>query len=65
MEQLTVIGTEDDLLVLAGPSGERFALPVDDALRSELRRARRDRDDDGQASKPSPREIQSHIRAGL
>ena len=65
MEQLKVIGTEDDTLVLATESGERFALAVDDVLRIELRKARRDRDDDAQAARPSPREIQSHIRAGL
>lgn len=65
MEQLKVIGTEDDKLVLATDSGERFSLDVDDVLRAELRKARRDRDGDSQAPRPSPREIQSHIRAGL
>ncbi|WJL95521.1 septation protein SepH [Microbacterium sp. ET2] len=65
MEQLKVIGTEDDRLVLATESGDRFSLPVDEVLRNELRRTRRDRDHDGQAVRPSPREIQSHIRAGL
>ncbi len=65
MEQLKVIGTEDDRLVLATESGDRFSLPVDEVLRNELRRTRRDRDHDGQAARPSPREIQSHIRAGL
>ncbi|MFE7844917.1 septation protein SepH [Microbacterium sp. NPDC057407] len=65
MEQLKVIGTEDDRLVLATESGERFALAVDDVLRIELRKARREREDDSQAARPSPREIQAHIRAGL
>lgn len=65
MEQLKVIGTEDDVLVLANESGERYTLPVDDALRTELRRARRERDTDARDARPSPREIQSHIRAGL
>ncbi|WP_248242179.1 septation protein SepH [Microbacterium kunmingense] len=65
MEQLKVIGTEDDRLVLATESGDRFSLPVDEVLRNELRRTRRDRDPDGQTVRPSPREIQSHIRAGL
>ncbi|NLP85470.1 DUF3071 domain-containing protein [Microbacterium sp. CFH 90308] len=65
MEQLKVIGTEDDKLILATDSGERFSLAVDDVLRAELRRARRDRDADPQADRPSPREIQAHIRAGL
>lgn len=65
MEQLKVIGTEDDVLVLATETGERFSLPVNEALRAELRRARKERDPELRADRPSPREIQSHIRAGL
>ncbi|MCR2811843.1 septation protein SepH [Microbacterium sp. zg.Y1090] len=65
MEQLKVIGTEDGTLVLATETGERFALPVDDVLRAELRKARRDRDGERRAPKASPREIQSHIRSGM
>lgn len=65
MEQLKVIGTEDDKLVLATESGDRFSLPLDDVLRAELRKARRERDGDAQGHRASPREIQSHIRAGL
>jgi hypothetical protein len=65
MEQLKVIGTEDDRLVLATEGGDRFALAVDEVLRAELRRARRDQDADSQAPRPSPREIQAHIRAGM
>ncbi|RKT36960.1 DUF3071 family protein [Microbacterium sp. AG1240] len=63
MEQLKVIGTEDDVLVLATESGERFTLPVDEVLRAELRRTRRDRDE--RVPRASPREIQAHIRSGL
>lgn len=66
MEQLKVIGTEGESIVLATESGERFALAIDEVLRAEVRRARRERDgDDRTAARPSPREIQSHIRAGL
>ena len=65
MEQLKVIGTEDDALVLATESGERFSLAVDDVLRIELRKARRDRDTELPTNRPSPKEIQSHIRSGL
>lgn len=65
MEQLKVIGTEDDKLILATESGERFSLDVDDVLRVELRKARRERDTEAQAPRPSPREIQAHIRSGL
>lgn len=65
MEQLKVIGTEDEVLVLATDSGERFSLAVDEVLRMELRRARRERDAEPSVNRPSPREIQAHIRAGL
>ncbi len=65
MEQLKVIGTEDDVLVVATQAGERFALALDEVLRVEARRARRDREEDDRAPRPSPREIQAHIRAGL
>src|SRR6478736_3242311 len=65
MEQLKVIGTEDDKLILATESGDRFSLDVDDVLRGELRKARRERESDVQTPRPSPREIQAHIRSGL
>lgn len=63
MEQLKVIGVEDGVLVLATESGDRFALPVDETLRAQLRRS--SRDPEARAARPSPRDIQSHIRAGL
>lgn len=63
MEQLKVIGTEEGVLVLATESGERFTLPADDALRAQLRRLQRDAEP--RAARPNPREIQSHIRAGM
>src|SRR3954447_1909920 len=65
MEQLTIIGTEDDTIVLATESGERFALAVDDVLRAELRKARQERNAEARTPRPSPREVQAHIRAGL
>lgn len=65
MEQLKLIGTEDDALVLATESGERFSLPIDEVLRAELRRARREHETETRAVRPSPREVQAHIRAGL
>ncbi|MDQ1076955.1 MULTISPECIES: septation protein SepH [Microbacterium] len=65
MEQLKVIGTEDDVLVVATESGERFALALDEVMRVQARRARRDREDDDRGPRPSPREIQAHIRSGL
>lgn len=65
MEQLRLIGTENDRLVMASEAGERFALPLDDVLRAELRRARREQNAAGDRNRPSPRDIQAHIRAGL
>ena len=66
MEQLKVIGTEDDVLVLATESGEtvlarrrrRAARRAAQSAPGTRRRRRR-------SCAPSPREIQSHIRAGL
>lgn len=64
MEQLTIVGTEDDKLILATESGERFAVAIDDVLRVELRKARPAPTQD-EPPRASPREIQTHIRAGL
>ncbi|GAA2222196.1 septation protein SepH [Herbiconiux moechotypicola] len=62
MQDLTVIGVEDGALVVVSESGDRFRIVIDELLRSKLRQ--------GIASAPSgkkvsPREIQTHIRAGL
>lgn len=65
MENVTIVGTEDDLLILATGSGERFALAIDDVLHREIRRARRRNEDDKPRVMVSPREIQAHIRSGL
>jgi hypothetical protein len=65
MEQLTIIGTEDGTIVLATEAGERFALSIDDVLRAELRKARQERNPEPRAPRPSPREVQAHIRGGL
>lgn len=63
MQQLKVIGIEEGVLVVATETGERFALAVDETLRSQLRRVQRDAEP--AAARPSPREIQAHIRSGL
>ncbi len=63
MEQLKVIGTEDGRLMLATEAGDRFSLAVDEALRSQLRRLQRDAEP--RTARPSPRDIQAHIRAGM
>ncbi|MGM7665752.1 septation protein SepH [Microbacterium sp. A93] len=65
MENVTIIGTEDDLLILATESGERFTLAIDDVLQREIRRARRRDTQESPRLAASPREIQAHIRSGL
>ncbi|GAA2589077.1 septation protein SepH [Microbacterium binotii] len=65
MEQLRVIGTEDGVLVVSTESGQRYSLAIDEVLRAELRRARKEREEPAKANRPSPREIQAQIRAGL
>lgn len=64
MEQLTIIGTEDDKLVLVAESGERFTVAIDDVLHTELKKAKRE-PADSDAPHVSPRDIQANIRAGL
>lgn len=63
MEQLKVVGTENNRLVLTSSSGERFSVVIDEVLRAQLRRPQRETDPT--APRPSPKEIQAHIRAGL
>lgn len=65
MENVTIVGTEDDLLILATGSGERFALAIDDVLQREIRRARRRHTADEPRVMVNPREIQAQIRSGL
>lgn len=65
MENVTIVGTEAGLLILATESGERFALPIDDVLQREIRRATRQGEPAAQKLAASPRDIQAQIRAGL
>lgn len=65
MENVTIVGTEAGVLVLARESGERFALPIDDVLHREIRRATRQGEPAAQRLAASPRDIQAQIRAGL
>ncbi|PCE13915.1 hypothetical protein AUC47_04485 [Microbacterium sp. SZ1] len=65
MENVTIVGTEAGVLVLATESGERFALPIDDVLHREIRRATRQSEPATQRLAASPRDIQAQIRAGL
>ncbi|MFK4762724.1 septation protein SepH [Microbacterium sp. ZW T5_45] len=65
MENVTIVGTEAGVLVLATESGTRFALPIDDVLHREIRRATRQNEPTAQKLAASPRDIQAQIRAGL
>ncbi|WP_091233835.1 septation protein SepH [Microbacterium sp. 3J1] len=65
MENVTIVGTEAGVLVLATESGERFSLPIDDVLHREIRRATRQSEPSTQRLAASPRDIQAQIRAGL
>ncbi|BDZ38194.1 septation protein SepH [Microbacterium suwonense] len=65
MENVTIVGTEAGVLVLATESGQRFALPIDDVLHREVRRATREAEPSAARLAASPRDIQMQIRAGL
>jgi hypothetical protein len=62
MQELKVIGIEDGALLVASDEGARYRVAVDDTLQSRLRQSSSDL---GASRKLSPREIQSHIRAGM
>lgn len=63
MQSLTVVGRENDLLIVVNESGERFSITIDQALTDQVRRnptlSRRSRHQVG------PKDIQAHIRRGL
>lgn len=62
MQELTVIGVENGALVVASDAGERFRIVIDDVLQSRMRQSLASA---AGGKKVSPREIQTHIRAGL
>lgn len=68
MHSLELIGLSDDgeNLVLAGPSGQRFELAIDEPLRAAIRRDRPRLEQlrADQESPLRPRDIQARIRAG-
>jgi hypothetical protein len=68
MSELTLVGLHEDgeHVVLEGPDGQRFRLPIDEALRAAVRRDRAQLEQVRAelTGVVSPREIQSRIRAG-
>lgn len=69
MAELELIGLADDgeHLVLTSPDGTRFTLRIDEPLRAAVRRNRPQLEQlrAADAGLMPPREIQSHVRAGL
>ncbi|NCT90003.1 DUF3071 domain-containing protein [Cellulomonas sp. APG4] len=68
MSELELVGLHEDgeHIVLQGPDGQRFRLPIDEALRAAVRRDRPQLEQarvEAAGALP-PREIQSRIRAG-
>lgn len=67
MADLRLVGVHDDggHLLLSGPGGEIYLLPIDEALRmATTRSARRASPGGGTPARMSPREIQAQIRGG-
>lgn len=65
MSELTLVGLHEDgeHVVLEGPDGQRFRVPIDEALRAAVRRDRPQLEQVRATSLP-PREIQARVRAG-
>ena len=61
MQTLSVLAVEDGAILVASPTGERFRLPVDAALRERIANPAVSTDE----KRLSPREIQAHVRSGL
>lgn len=63
MRTLQVVGTEDGFVVVVSDTGERFHLPLNQALIDAVKRPSVARA--SSARRASPRDIQAHIRRGL
>ncbi|AWB95689.1 DUF3071 domain-containing protein [Agromyces badenianii] len=62
MQELKVIGVENGALLAASDDGARFRIEIDEVLQSRIRQAQPEQH---AGPKPSPREVQAHIRAGM
>lgn len=62
MQQLRVIGVEDEQVVLAGDDGSRFQVSLDEVVQARARHAGADAT---AVRKIAPKDIQAHIRSGM
>ncbi|WP_291036853.1 septation protein SepH [Herbiconiux sp.] len=62
MQDLTVVGVENGALIVSSDGGERYRIVIDELLQSRLRQGIASAEG---GKKVSPREIQTHVRAGL
>lgn len=62
MDSLSIVGVDNDHLIVVSTDGERFQLPINDALLGALRKP-----SSGPTARhrASPKDIQAHIRRGL
>lgn len=63
MQNVTIVGREDNALVLTDEHGEQFLLVVDDAVRAAVRQLSPSAA--AQAAHIGPRDVQSKVREGL
>lgn len=63
MQQLTVVGVENDALIVVSTSGERYQIPLSDALYDAVKRTSQPKP--SSAKRVSPKDIQAHFRRGL
>lgn len=62
MQDLRITSVEDGSLVLVADDGARFRLAIDETLHARVRQSVPDH---GTGQKPSPKQIQAHIRSGM
>jgi hypothetical protein len=62
MDNLTIVGVDGENLIVVSSGGDRFHLPINDALLGALRKPA---SASNGAHRASPKDIQAHIRRGL
>jgi hypothetical protein len=62
MDNLTIVGVDGENLIVVSAGGERFHLPINDALLGALRKPA---SSETGTHRASPKDIQAHIRRGL